>query len=647
MSREHLPAGRRELTRAHITFYRAVMDGVELARAWDLYLGAEGEFSDLLAKTTTQWVRQALIQEALDVGQPGLIGLFRREPWRVKTSAKPTLGEFSSRFAGAGDWSEAELLEMWRQEYGGPDRAEARRERLSQRLRQALQLLEHATRRQPKRSDAVAIWLTPNLAAKLSEAGLGTLGSVRDALKARKSARWEEVPGVGGVWGDRLLAWMEEHGIEPAPSPALPSPVQASQLVPLERFDLPFHPVLPASPHTHPAAQRLSPYPGNNALGARDDKHAIELWLAAKATNPNTLRSYRKNAERLLLWCYLERRVTFPELTVADCIHYRTWLHDLGRKTPEEWASAGWRLPAEQWIGPRAAKRHSEAWRPFEGPLSPDSVVQDLLTVRSLFEFLLRGHILSLNPWDLIGKRLVARAKLKTATEQFTARSFTMEQWHLVIEGLDPNGPELERRLLLVLWLGFACGLRAAEMLSLTLGSLVPGRENWRLRVLGKGDKVRSVPLPSPARQVLLAYLDSVGAPYDQVVAAALGPADSPAAQQPMLRGRRGRRRADGTMLPSQPLHYTRLYNVLKGHLSARAVLLDKRDPVAAAKFREASTHWLRHTCATLALKNGVALTGVQRLLGHSDLSTTSTYVTELDEVLQAEMESFALRGTA
>lgn len=645
MTRELLPAGRRELTRAHITFYRAVMDGVELARAWDLYLGVEGEFSEVLAKTTTQWVRQALIHEALAVGQPGLIGLFRREPWRVKTSPRPTLTEFSSRFADAGDWSEAELLEMWKNEYGGPDRAEARRDRLSQRLRQALQLLERATRRRPHRSDAVATWLAPNLAAKLSAAGLDTLGAVRDALETRKSPRWEEVPGVGEVWADRLLAWMTEHEIAPAPCPTLPVPARPSQIVPLERFDLPCQPVLPASPHTPAASQRLSPYPGNNALGARDDKHAIELWLAAKATNPNTLRSYRKNAERLLLWCYLERRVTFPEMTVADCIHYRAWLHSLGRKTPEEWAAAGWRLPAEQWIGPRAAKRYSEAWRPFEGPLSPDSVVQDLLTVRSLFEFLLRGQILSLNPWDLMGKRLVARAKLKTATEQFTSRSFTMEQWHLVVEGLTPDGPELERRLLLVLWLGFACGLRAAEMLSLTLGSLVPGRENWRLRVLGKGDKARSVPLPSPARQVLLAYLDSVGIPYDQVVAIALGPEDSPAAQQPILRGRRGRRRSDGTMLPSEPLHYTRLYNVLKGHLRARANALAKRDPVAAAKFRVSSTHWLRHTCATLALKNGVALTGVQRLLGHSELSTTSTYVTEMDEVLQAEMESFALRG--
>jgi len=163
VTRELLPAGRRELTRAHITFYRAVMEGVDLTKAWDQYLQVEGDFSDTLAKATMGWVRQALIQEALATGQAPLIGLFRREPWRVKSAAKPTLTEFASRFEDAGDFSESELTEMWKEEYGGPDRAEARRERLSQRLRQALQLLERTTRRQPKRADPVATWLAPNL----------------------------------------------------------------------------------------------------------------------------------------------------------------------------------------------------------------------------------------------------------------------------------------------------------------------------------------------------------------------------------------------------------------------------------------------------------------------------------------------------
>lgn len=641
MTISSIPAGRRELTRGHVTFYRAAMEGIDTRKAWDLYLFAsDGEYTDAACTATLGWVRQALIHEAIASGEPGLIGLFRRDPRRVAASAKPTLTEFASRFEGAGDWSEAELTAMWKEEYGGPDRAEERRRRLSQRLRGALQLLEKASRRRPGRGDPVTQWLAPNLAARLVEAGLATLGDARDALQAKKSSRWEEVPGVGEVWASRLQDWMSDHGISPAPSPALPVQV-ASELVPLERFTLPS----PASSSLPALHHRPSPYIAGNALGALNDKHAIEIWLAAKATNSNTLRVYRRNAERLLLWCYKERRVTFSELSVEDCIHYRAWLAGLGRVTPLEWSQAGWRVPAEHWIGPRAAKRFSAEWRPFCGPLSRSSVAADLLTVRSLFEFLLRGQILSLNPWDLMGKRLVARAKLQTATEQFTTRSFTMAQWRLTIDGLDARGTELERRLLLVLWLGFSCGLRASEMLSLTLGSLRPREGGWSLRVMGKGDKVRTVPLPSPARLALLAYLDSVGVPYDQVVASAVAPVESAAALQPLLRGRRGRRRKDGTSIPVEPLHYTQLYKVLKSHLRACADLLEQSDVEAAAKFRRASTHWLRHTCATLALKSGVALTGVQRLLGHTDLSTTSTYVTAQDEILAAEMEAFAKRG--
>lgn len=644
MTRELLPAGRRELSRAHITFYRAAMDGVELSKAWELYMQLEGDYTDTLAKATMHWVRQALIQEALATGQASLIGLFRREPWRVKTSAKPTLAEFASRFTDAGDFSEAELTEMWKDEFGGSDRAEARRERLSQRLRQALQLLERATRRQPKRSDPVATWLAPNLAAKLAEAGLGTLGDVRDALAARRTPRWKDVPGVGEVWADRLQQWMDDHAIEakpPAPTAVLPV---ASQLVPLERFSPPRQPVMRAAVAALQAPP--SPYlPGGNALGALDDKHAIELWLAAKATNPNTLRSYRKNAERLLLWCYFERQATFPELTAEDAIHYRAWLNDLGRKNPEEWAGAGWKLPAEAWIGPRGAKRDSAEWRPFDGALSEGSVAQDLLTVRSLFEFLADGRVVQINPFKLLGKRATSRPAVDELTDQFTGRSFTMAEWHHVVDGLGVEGcSDLERRLVLVLWLGFACGLRASEMLSLTLGSIMLG-EVWRLKVIGKGDKVRNVPLPSPVRDMLLAYLQSVGVPPDEVVRVARAPKDDKARMEPLLRSRRGRRRVGGPA-PTQPLRYTALYESLKEHLAKRGGELALTDPVAASKFREASTHWLRHTCATLALKDGVPLNAVQRLLGHASLTTTSTYVTEHEEALMAAMEKFVVRAS-
>lgn len=643
MTRELLPAGRRELTRAHITFYRAVMDGVDLPKAWDLYLQVDGDFTDTLAKATMGWVRQALIQEALATGKASLIGLFRREPWRVKTSAKPTLTEFASRFDDVGEFSERELTEMWKEEFGGPDRAEARRERLSQRLREALQLLERATRREPKRADPVATWLAPNLAARLTDAGLPTLGAVRDALMARKTPRWEAVPGVGEVWADRLQRWMDQHDIAAHP-PALPAPHPvASLLVPLERFTPPRQPVLrmAAAPVHTP-----SPYlPGGNALGALDDKHAIELWLGAKATNANTRRSYRKNAERLLLWCVYERQKTFPELTVEDAIHYQAWLSSLGRKKPEEWAKAGWRMPAGAWIGPRAAKRESPEWRPFDGALSPGSVAQDLLTVRSLFEYLVDGLVIRVNPFKLLGKRATARPEISQLTEQFTGRSFSLAEWHLVVDGLGAEGcSDLERRLLLVLWLGFACGLRASEMLSLKLGNILLG-DVWRLEVLGKGEKTRTVPLPSPVRDMLLAYLESVGVPPAEVRRAARSKDENDTARlAPLLRSRRGRRR-EGGPAPTQPLRYTALYESLKDHLKQRGEELESRDPEAAGKFKEASTHWLRHTCATLALKDGVPLNTVQRLLGHASLTTTSTYVTEQEEALKAHMEKFVVRA--
>jgi site-specific recombinase XerD len=650
MTKSNLPAGRREISRAHVTFYRAVMDGIEARRAWDLYLAVEGDFTEPLCAATLGWIRLALINEAVAANEPGLIGLFRRDPRQMKASSRPTLTEFASRFEGAGDWSEAELTAMWKEEYGGVDKSEERRARLGKRLRHALQLLEKAARRRPAAADPVERWLAPNLAEKLAARGLLTLGQARAALAARRTPRWEEVPGVGQVWADRLQAWMDENEVAAPPSS---TEKPASAIVPLERFRL----ALPSSQPAFPVSAAAAPPspPALDASRVTDDKRAIELWLETRASNPNTLRAYRKNAERLLFWCQLERRITFPEMLVQDCLHYRTWLQTLGRKTPEEWAKAGWHIPAEQWIGPRHAHRSSEAWRPFEGALAPGSVAQDLLTVRSLFEFLRKiEYIQRQNQWDLLGKaRPVSRTILANATQQFTGRSLTLDQWKLVTEGLDAQGPELERRLLLVLWLGFACGLRAAEMLSLTLANVLPRESAWALRVVGKGGKARRVPLPSPARDALLGYLDAVGVPFAEVeslaAAAAVAADESPemlaASAVPILRGRHGRR-SETSKAPSTPLQYGGLYESLKLHLKACAERLDRRDPVAATKFRRASTHWLRHTCATLALKSGVKVPGVQKLLGHSSLAVTSKYVTEDDDELQKDMERFAQRAT-
>ncbi|MGQ3179798.1 MAG: hypothetical protein ACT6SC_19585, partial [Blastomonas fulva] len=68
-----------------------------------------------------------------------------------------------------------------------------------------------------------------------------------------------------------------------------------------------------------------------------------------------TQRSYRKEAERLLLWATLERGKPLSSLTADDVGAYADFLVS----------------PPAAWCGPRHHQRWSPMWRPFEGALSP------------------------------------------------------------------------------------------------------------------------------------------------------------------------------------------------------------------------------------------------------------------------------------
>jgi len=603
------------------------------------------------------WIRETLIAEALSAGHPELIGLFRRNPGLVKDADKPSLEEFAARFEHADAFSEVELMELYNEEYGQANPAEMRKARLQARLRLAFDLLEKSVRKLPQAQDPVGQWLAPHLAAHLLAAGLVTLGAVRAALDQRKTPRWEVVPGIGERWANRLVRWMDDQVIvimsHTAPDllPAVTSNVSEFGIVSIDRLGhisragQKFEGVmLEASPSPLGLQSIWTPYPAcNNRIGSNDDKESIALWIRAVAPdNSNTQRAYRRIAERLLLWCRLERRTTFSELKVEDCIHYRTWLTDMGRKTTEEWTLAGWKIPAEQWIGNRVAQRDTAQWRPFEGPLSKGSVSQDLQVIRSFFKYLDTGRVVDGNVWALMGKGSFQKP-FGGREEQFVARSFTLTQWRYLIANLASGTDEFESRILLILWLGFGCGLRSAEMLSLTFGSIRTG-DTWRLEVLGKGGKWRTVTCPLPARNALIGYMQSIGISLEYIVRASSG-LDARMAAEPILRGQRGRRK-EGREAPSSGLSYSQMFRVLKAYLESRAVALDATDPVSAAQLRTASGHWLRHSFATRALQNGVPINVVQKALGHSSVSTTGRYLTAEAEHMDQELERFAAESS-
>ena len=157
------------------------------------------------------------------------------------------------------------------------------------------------------------------------------------------------------------------------------------------------------------------------------------------------------------------------------------------------------------------------------------------------------------------------------------------------VDALDGDEPQ-QLRDRLILELLYGTGIRVAELVGLDLADLDQGRRV--LRVIGKGDKQRSVPYGIPAEQALRRWLRH-GRPAWVI----------PASGNALLLGQRGRRLDQRT---------------------ARAVV--NRATSAVVGGRGLSPHGLRHTAATHLLDGGADLRAVQELLGHASLATTQIY---------------------
>lgn len=149
-----------------------------------------------------------------------------------------------------------------------------------------------------------------------------------------------------------------------------------------------------------------------------------------------------------------------------------------------------------------------------------------------------------------------------------------------------------------VLMLLYGCGLRISEALNLNVGDITAQSEF--LRIKGKGNKERIVPLLPIIWQNISAYLEQV--PYNLRAGEAL------------FVGARGERLSP------------RIIQRQVEKLRVRLGLSDNLTP-----------HALRHSFATQLLSRGVDLRSIQELLGHSSLSTTQRYTDVQTETLKRE----------
>ena len=330
-------------------------------------------------------------------------------------------------------------------------------------------------------------------------------------------------------------------------------------------------------------------------------------WLARYADSPATLASYRKEAERLLLWCVFQHRKALSDLTHEDLLVFERFLAN-----PQ---------PADRWVMTVAQKaaRSSPAWRPFAKPLEPVSQRQAMSILNSLFNWLVEAGYLAGNP-------LALRRRPRTGRAPRISRFLPLEHWSEVRTTIElmPTGTPRDakhaargRWLFSLLYVG---GLRVSEVCHNTMGGFfcrrsADGKERWWLELTGKGNKLRLVPATDELMAELIRYRK----------ANELSPLPREGDTTPLL-------------LPIigavQPMARSAIHEIVKDVVRRTAQRLRNKGAdheAAAAHIEQASTHWMRHTAGSHQ-SDRIDLKAVRDNLGHANIATTSVYVHTQDD---------------
>ncbi|GAB3489389.1 tyrosine recombinase XerC [Nocardiopsis coralliicola] len=211
---------------------------------------------------------------------------------------------------------------------------------------------------------------------------------------------------------------------------------------------------------------------------------------------------------------------------------------------------------------------------------------------RSLTAFLHRTGRLDRDPGPLLSSPVRRRRlpRVLGAQEAADALSRSIADARSAADAEDDGGSApLQLRRAAVVELLYATGIRVAELCGLDVGDV--DRERSTVRVIGKGDKERAVPVGAPALDAVDAWL--AGGRPDFA---------APASGSALFLGARGAR---------------------LGTRTARRDVHARMDSDGAAPV---GPHALRHSAATHMLDGGADLRSVQEYLGHSSLDSTQIY---------------------
>lgn len=217
--------------------------------------------------------------------------------------------------------------------------------------------------------------------------------------------------------------------------------------------------------------------------------------------------------------------------------------------------------------------------------LSAHSQARILSGVKAFFRFLMYEEAISDDPAAIIESPKLGRQLPDT---------LSVQDIDLLLDTIDLSTPEGARNRAMLETL-YSSGLRVSELINLRISNIFFGERF--LKVTGKGDKERLVPIGRSALRHIQIYLDEV---------------------RPLVPVKKGFENYAFLNRRGQALTRVMIFTIVK-NISQEAGLIQKISP-----------HTFRHSFATHLIEGGADLRAVQAMLGHESITTTEIY-THLD----------------
>lgn len=289
----------------------------------------------------------------------------------------------------------------------------------------------------------------------------------------------------------------------------------------------------------------------------------LEALVAERNASPHTVEAYKRDLEEFLTFAHKN----ISTITPSDIMHFREGLLKQQR--------------------------------------APSTIARKVVTLRQFFKFCVQEGFLSVNP-----AHNITLPKNGRPLPRVISQEQALQLLETVAQEKTPGGS----RLWALVELLYGAGLRASELVSLRLEDINVNHSESSLksflRIRGKGDKERCVPLHDTCVLALKNYLLARAhfCPKDATFTPWVFPSSSKS-----------------------------------GHLTRQRLgqLLKDTALKAGLQPEHLSPHVMRHAFATHLLNNGANLRVIQKLLGHADLSTTQIYTHVQMQHLQKLLQTY------